>query len=134
MTTSKTIIAFFITLLATACTSESERELEQQGADLILSNARVYTMRWDEPASDGTLANDAPHDGRWAPDADAIAVKGGDIVFVGSTKEAMAMRGDDTRVVDLAGATVLPGLVDSHTHVFRTGCSPGARRPGRCRH
>lgn len=123
MTTSKTIIAFFITLLATACTSESERELEQQGADLILSNARVYTMRWDEPASDGTLANDAPHDGRWAPDADAIAVKGGDIVFVGSTKEAMAMRGDDTRVVDLAGATVLPGLVDSHTHVFGLGAA-----------
>jgi predicted amidohydrolase YtcJ len=120
---SKTVVALFLALLTAACTSETERELEQEGADLILTNARVYTLRWDEPAADGTLAADAPHDGRWGPDADAVAVKGGDIVYVGTTKEALAMRGDDTRVVDLAGATVLPGLVDSHTHVFGLGAA-----------
>lgn len=123
MSKSKTVVALLLSLLVAACTSESERQLEEQGADLILTNGRVYTLRWDEPAADGTLAENAPNEGGWRPDADAVAIKGGDIVYVGSTREALEMRGDKTRVVDLAGATVLPGLVDSHTHVFGLGAA-----------
>lgn len=123
MSKSKTLIALLLGLLAAACTSENERQLEEQGADLILTNGRVYTLRWDDPAPDGTLAENAPNEGGWQPDADAVAVKGGDIVYVGTTKEALELRGDETRVVDLAGATVLPGLVDSHTHVFGLGAA-----------
>lgn len=123
MSKSKTVVALLLSLLVAACTSESERQLEEQGADLILTNGRVYTLRWDEPAADGTLAANAPNEGGWRPDADAVAIKGGDIVYVGSTREALEMRGDKTRVVDLAGATVLPGLVDSHTHVFGLGAA-----------
>ncbi|MDX1482022.1 MAG: amidohydrolase family protein [Woeseiaceae bacterium] len=106
-----------------ACSSESEQQLAAEGADLILTNGRVYTMRWEEPAPDGTLAEAAPKNGSWKPDADAVAIKGDEVVFVGETSEAMSLRGDATRVVDLAGATVLPGLVDSHTHVFGLGAA-----------
>lgn len=105
------------------CSSESEQELDAEGADLILTNGRVYTMRWDEPAPDGTLDAAAPKDGSWKPDASAVAIKGDDIVFVGDTPAALELRGEATRVVDLAGATVLPGLVDSHTHVFGLGAA-----------
>ncbi len=46
---------------------------------------------------------------------------GNEILFVGSSVDAIQFEGDATRVVDLAGATVIPGLVDSHTHVFGLG-------------
>jgi predicted amidohydrolase YtcJ len=82
----------------------------------------VYTLAWDEPAPDGTPAPNAPRSGAgWRPDAEAIAVRGDRIVFVGNASEAKAWRGPKTRVMDLAGATVLPGLVDSHTHVVGLG-------------
>lgn len=104
-----------------ACGSDDERQLADEGADLILVNGRVYSLAWPQPGGDGELAGGAPNDGGWEPDAAAIAVKGDRIVFVGATEDARALEGDATRVVDLAGATVLPGLVDSHTHVFGLG-------------
>ncbi|WP_310474544.1 amidohydrolase [Sandarakinorhabdus sp.] len=92
------------------------------GADLILTDARVYTLRWGEPARDGKPAPDAPTtNGKWHPDAAAVAIRGGKIVYVGSDKGALALRGKRTRVIDLNGATVIPGLVDSHTHFVELG-------------
>jgi predicted amidohydrolase YtcJ len=91
-------------------------------ADLLLLNGRVYTLAWAEPEPDGTPAADAPHSAAgWRPDAEAVAILGGRIVFVGRAREAEALRGAATRVLDLKGATVLPGLVDSHTHVVGLG-------------
>jgi predicted amidohydrolase YtcJ len=91
-------------------------------ADLLLVNGRVYTLSWGDPASDGTPAPDAPRSAAGLrPDAEAVAVRGERIVFVGSAREAMAHRGPQTRVLDVGGATVLPGLVDSHTHVAGLG-------------
>ncbi len=46
----------------------------------------------------------------------ALAVKDGRLLFVGANDEALKLRGDGTRVVDLAGRTVVPGLLDSHSH------------------
>ena len=95
---------------------------EAKPADLIFFNARVYTMEWDDPAPDGTLSPDAPRGERqWHPDADAVVVTGGEITFVGNTAEAMKYQAESTRMADLAGATVIPGLVDSHTHLFDLG-------------
>ena len=92
------------------------------GADLILTDAHVYTLRWGEPARDGKPAPDAPTtNGKWHPDATAMAIRGGKIVYVGSDKGALALRGKRTRVIDLNGATVIPGLVDSHTHFIELG-------------
>lgn len=91
-------------------------------ADLIIDNGRVYTLSWGEPAPDGTPAADAPYsDSSWSPDAEAVAVKNGEIVFVGSSAETEPYRGSETRVLDVRGATVLPGLIDSHTHVVGLG-------------
>ena len=91
-------------------------------ADLLLVNGRVYTLSWDEPGRDGTPAANAPRTATgFHPDAEAVAIQGERIVFVGGAREAQAYRGPHTRVVDLGGATVLPGLVDSHTHVAELG-------------
>ncbi|MCH8072583.1 MAG: amidohydrolase family protein [Proteobacteria bacterium] len=113
--------AVLITLCA-ACSQGPAGSPGSAAGDLILVNARVYTLDWDDPAPDGTIMPGAPHDGSgWHPDADAVVTRGGEIVFVGKTREAMDFKGEESRVIDLAGATVVPGLIDSHTHVFGLG-------------
>jgi predicted amidohydrolase YtcJ len=114
-------LAFAVVTL-TACTQDPAEVSDAPGADLILINARVYTLDWGEPGPDGKLAPDAPRsDTGWHPDAEAVAVRDGEIVFVGSTQGALEFQGETARVVDLAGATVVPGLVDSHAHIFDLG-------------
>ena len=94
------------------CTAKPEE------ADLIIQNARIYTLGWGDPDPEGRLAANAPHDSAgWHSAAQALAVKDGRIIFVGSSGEAGFYRGPRTKVVDLRGATLLPGLVDSHTHI-----------------
>jgi predicted amidohydrolase YtcJ len=76
----------------------------------------------DEPGLDGAIMPGAPRDaGGWYPDARAIVTRDAEILFVGSNVDAMKFEGKSTRVIDLRGATVVPGLVDSHTHVFGLG-------------
>ncbi|MBK7905162.1 MAG: amidohydrolase [Gemmatimonadetes bacterium] len=93
--------------------------------DLILHNARVYTLAWSEPATDGRPSAQAPYDSinGWHHDASAVAVREGRIVFVGSDSAALARKGPETRVIDLEGGVLLPGLVDAHTHVAELGQS-----------
>ncbi len=69
-----------------------------QPADLILHGGKVITV--DERFSIRS----------------AMAVSGGRIVRVGDDGEVLAAKGPDTRVIDLAGRWVLPGLMDSHVH------------------
>ena len=115
----KTVV--FLTLVA-GCAEDPGEVAEAADASLILTNARVYTLAWDEPAPDGGVMPNAPHDeSGWHPDAEAIAIQDGEILFVGSNQDAMELEGGSSRVIDLAGATVIPGLVDSHTHVFGLG-------------
>ena len=104
------------------CSSTREEAADSAAADLVVTHGRVYTLAWGEPAADGTPATGAPHDtGGWHPDAEAVAIKDGVIVFVGRTEKALAHVGEGTEVLDVGGATVLPGLVDSHTHVAGLG-------------
>jgi hypothetical protein len=120
MQTTRLAIAFLLAAALSACGEQAADD--GAAADLLLVNGRVYTLNWGDPAGDGALAPDAPHDERgWKPDASAVAVKNGKIVFVGDTRDVREYRSERTRVVDLAGATVIPGLVDSHTHVFALG-------------
>ena len=76
---------------------------QADGADVVFRNGNVYT------------ANDR------APHAEAIAVKGDRIVFVGSNGDVKKYIGSRTRVVDLKGQTVVPGLTDAHCHLIGIG-------------
>ena len=50
-----------------------------------------------------------------------LSVRDGRVQFVGSVAEAMLLRGPDTRVIDAAGKTVIPGMTDAHAHLFGLG-------------
>jgi predicted amidohydrolase YtcJ len=90
-------------LVAALAGSTSGVAAQQEPADLVLRNAKVYT------------ANDKQ------PKAEAVAVKGGKIVFVGRNGDAAKLVGPATKVVDLAGATVFPGFTDAHMHLPALG-------------
>ncbi len=49
----------------------------------------------------------------------ALAVRDGKIAAVGSTAQIRKLAGAKTRVIDLGGRTVIPGLIDSHMHAIR---------------
>ena len=77
--------------------------LQQQPADLVVLNAKVYTADVNRPV------------------AEALAVRGGRIAFVGSARGALALVGPRTERLDLAGRTVIPGMVDAHAHLLGLG-------------
>lgn len=77
--------------------------MENTTADLILHHGLITTLD------------------RSNPTASAVAVKDGRFLAVGHDAEIMALKGPDTKVVDLKGKRVLPGLIDNHTHVVRGG-------------
>ena len=54
------------------------------------------------------------------PEVEAVAVRDGRFVAVGSNAEVRAHAGDATRVVDLGGRRVVPGLIDAHCHPVET--------------
>ncbi|ANS49118.1 urease [Bacillus thuringiensis] len=56
---------------------------------------------------------------------EAVAVKEGKIIFVGSNKDVEGFINEDTKVVDLQGRFILPGFVDNHNHIFEAK-SPAA--------
>jgi predicted amidohydrolase YtcJ len=72
-------------------------------ADFVLQDAAVYTV-------DGART--------WA---EAVAVRGDEIVYVGANKGAARYAGPDTRVVNLRGKMVLPGFQDAHLHPLWAG-------------
>jgi predicted amidohydrolase YtcJ len=71
--------------------------------DLILVNGVVLTMDEDEPR------------------ARAIAITDDEIIAVGSRRAVARLAGPDTQTINLRGRTVIPGLVDGHTHAIRGG-------------
>ncbi|HWN38371.1 MAG TPA: amidohydrolase, partial [Gammaproteobacteria bacterium] len=54
---------------------------------------------------------------------EALAVRDGKIMSLGSTAEIRRLAGPKTRVVELGGRTVIPGLIDSHLHAVRAALS-----------
>src|SRR2546423_12667776 len=69
----------------------------------VFINGNIYTMNERQPR------------------AEAIGIKGDRIVFVGSNEDAKKYMGVETVTVDLGGKTVVPGLTDSHCHIFGIG-------------
>lgn len=88
----------FLAIFAWACKSGPENP-----ADQVFINGIVYTV--DE-------AN---------PKAEAVAVKDGLILAVGSTEEIQAYVGESTEVIDLQGKTMTPGFIESHAHLMGIG-------------
>jgi len=90
-----TLLAFATAPLAAQATS----------ADLVVVNARIYTAEGARPV------------------VEAMAVRDGRVVFTGDAAGARALAGARTRVVDLGGRTVIPGMTDAHAHVAGLGSS-----------
>lgn len=91
-------------------------------ADIIISNANVYTLNWDDPSKDGIPAENAPFkNDTWSYDAQAIAIKGNKIIYVGSNEEAMDYQDSSTKLIDANGLVVIPGLIESHGHLQEMG-------------
>ena len=77
--------------------------LTLQQADLVVTNAQIYTSDVNRPL------------------AEALAVRAGRIAFVGSNRGALALAGPRTERLDLAGKTVITGMVDAHAHLLGLG-------------
>ena len=71
--------------------------------DLILVNGKFTTLD------------------RANPQAEAVAIRDGRFAAVGTKQEIMQAAAGDTRVIDLGGRRVIPGLIDSHMHIIRGG-------------
>ncbi|QPC91125.1 amidohydrolase [Mesorhizobium sp. INR15] len=69
-------------------------------ADLIIVNGHVLTMDHDNPA------------------AEAVAVKDGTIIAIGSRASIEALKGPATKVIDAKGGSVIPGFIEAHMHLF----------------
>ena len=76
---------------------------EASVADLILHRGLITTLN------------------RALPVASAVAIKDGKFVRVGQDNEVMALRGPQTKLIDLCGRRALPGLCDNHLHIIRGG-------------
>lgn len=109
-------------LLVGGCVSNPPAVSLAAPAELILYNAKVYSFAWEQPSGEGIPAADAPFSAAgWQPDATAVAISQGRILHIGDDKTVLQSRGSATQVFDLNGATVLPGLVDSHVHIAELG-------------
>ncbi|HXF61207.1 MAG TPA: amidohydrolase family protein, partial [Caldilineaceae bacterium] len=71
-----------------------------QPADYLILNGKVFTANAQQPT------------------AEAVAVRGNRIAWVGHSTEAAAWRGPQTDVIDAGGRSVIPGIIDSHFHLL----------------
>ena len=112
----------FLTLVLTLLMSQGfvfsqipELVADMGYADLILVNGKIVTMDdWSiVPNTSGTIV-------------EAMAVKGKKIMALGTNRQMRELAGPDTRFVDVGGKTVIPGLIQTHYHLF----GPAASRYG----
>ena len=88
-----------VVVLAQKATQTTPNDAVRKGAaDIVLTNGKIYTVNSKQP---------------WA---EAVAVKDGKVMEVGSAKDITAFVGQRTRVIDLGGAFAMPGFIDDHIH------------------
>src|SRR6266404_1546846 len=73
---------------------------QQKPADLVLHNGKILTV-------DAGFST-----------AQAVAISGNQIAAVGSNQDVLKLAGANTQVIDLKGRTVIPGLIDTHRHIY----------------
>lgn len=93
-----------LSILTAACQNPNKYARSAESADAIYYGGDIITM--EDSAT---------------PYADALAIKDGKIVFVGSKSDADHWKGDSTITNDLQGKTLLPGFIDAHGHVGSYG-------------
>jgi predicted amidohydrolase YtcJ len=99
-------ISFLLFAFAIALSGCSDaRNTTSSAADLVILNGNIYTV-------------DAAN-----PKAEAIAVKDGKIVFVGTSDRARTIAGAGTEIIDLQGKTMTPGFIEGHGHFLGVGYS-----------
>jgi len=121
-TMKKRIIALLSIILAcfalftTACNNTKPEETKQaetkpavtEQADYLYTGGKIYTVNDSQP---------------WA---EAIAIKDGEIIAVGSNDDVASLKGDETEVTDLKGKFVMPGIISTHEHsIFMSAVSSG---------
>jgi predicted amidohydrolase YtcJ len=108
---TKRISLMMVAMLLVACGSQEVEtppppaaapvavvEARSEVADAVYTNGKIYTVNQAQP---------------WV---EAIAIKNGKFLVVGTNAEAEAASGSDTQVVDLGGRMAMPGLIDVHVH------------------
>jgi len=103
------ILKFFAFLFLPAITSFLCCSLSPK-ADLIIYNGKIYTMDANQPI------------------AEMVAIKGGKIIHVGSSDELDRWRGSQTKIINLEGKTMTPGLIESHGHIMGMGYAKSSAR------
>ena len=73
--------------------------MAQQPADIVFHNGKILTV-------DANFST-----------AEAVAVRGRQIAAVGTNAQVLALAGPNTQKIDLKGRTVIPGLIDTHSHI-----------------
>ena len=96
----KLIITICAVLSVSACDRPDQQVAES--ADTIYTNGRIYTVDESKP---------------WA---EAVAIRDGRFERVGSAAEIEALKGPDTKIIDLEGKFAMPGVFDLHAHPFIT--------------
>lgn len=101
------IIALAISVTGCSPADQPTAELNitaaNDAADTVYTNGKIYTVNEAQP---------------WV---EAVAIKDGKFIVVGSNSDANAVAGDSTKAVDLGGKMVLPGIVDTHVHAYEAG-------------
>ena len=116
MPTLKILMQVFVAVIGivlSACLAAEKSVAPEITADLILVNGEVYTLSPDRG---------------WA---EALAIKDGYILAVGSTEDMRVYKGASTLIEDVGGRMVMPGIIDSHVHTLSAGLTNLAcRLPG----
>ncbi len=89
------LLLIMVVSMLTACGGE---QTAKEPADKVLKSNTVYTVAGEEPFAGG------------------VAVKGNQILAVGTMEELASYIGDQTEVLDFGDQMIMPGLVDGHTH------------------
>jgi predicted amidohydrolase YtcJ len=95
----KSIRSYFILLALISIAGSCQTKKET--ADMLIVNARIWTGNENQPI------------------AEAMAISGDTIVAVGTQKEIMKFKGENSIVTDLEGEFVTPGFIDAHVHFLQ---------------
>ncbi len=109
--TPSIFLIIIVSFALTACDSQTDAspaaqkggEPEGGYADVVIRDTAVYTLNEEQP---------------WA---EAVAIRDGRIVMLGSAQQAEQWTGPDSRVIAQPGGLVLPGFQDAHTHPLASG-------------